>query len=349
VIKCLIQADIDPVSGRLRRGALLRFNNPPEGVSYKVLPGNRRYPRQLGHYEASPLTASLAVVRYLSIRRQRFDAAGVELVHSFFWQRPIEKLPLVHENDQSPSQFLSGYFGIRGVALERLKRMLLTPLKGQRLRSIVVWTKWAKYGFLEDGFSEDMIHVIPPPMPLNRPKEENEGRTILFLGRDFERKGGRIALQILSELSRDFDLQMLYVGPIKDSGLRRMLLETRRLKHYPNPSDETLYGEIYPAADIFFLPTSAEAFGLSILEAMSYGIPVVSSNLPPIAEICGESSGCFLSAPNHIDGYRSNLLRLIESKELREASGRMARRRIEAEYSPEKVGRSLVSVYESAL
>jgi 1,2-diacylglycerol-3-alpha-glucose alpha-1,2-galactosyltransferase len=47
--------------------------------------------------------------------------------------------------------------------------------------------------------------------------------------------------------------------------------------------------EAYCAADIFFMPTFAETFGLAVLEAQACSLPVIARNIPEFHEIFGDS------------------------------------------------------------
>ncbi|PWR72740.1 glycosyltransferase family 4 protein [Methanospirillum lacunae] len=47
--------------------------------------------------------------------------------------------------------------------------------------------------------------------------------------------------------------------------------------------------EAYCAADIFFMPTFAETFGLAVLEAQACGLPVLARNIPEFHEVYGDT------------------------------------------------------------
>lgn len=54
--------------------------------------------------------------------------------------------------------------------------------------------------------------------------------------------------------------------------------------------------EAYCAADVFFMPSFAETFGLSVLEAQSCGLPVIARSIPEFHEVYNESIRYFSSA-----------------------------------------------------
>jgi 1,2-diacylglycerol-3-alpha-glucose alpha-1,2-galactosyltransferase len=51
--------------------------------------------------------------------------------------------------------------------------------------------------------------------------------------------------------------------------------------------------EVYSGADIFFMPSYAETFGLVVLEALSSGLPVVARDIPEFREIFGDTISYF--------------------------------------------------------
>ena len=68
------------------------------------------------------------------------------------------------------------------------------------------------------------------------------------------------------------------------------------LKNYISESEKD---EFYKKADLFILPSFYEGFGLPVLEAMSYGIPVICSNNSSLMEIAGDSA--LLVDPNDVE------------------------------------------------
>jgi len=66
---------------------------------------------------------------------------------------------------------------------------------------------------------------------------------------------------------------------------------------------------------LFFLPSQTESFGLAALEAMSLGVPVISSNTGGIPEVNIQGETGFLSDVGDIDDMAKNALHIIQNKE----------------------------------
>ena len=83
--------------------------------------------------------------------------------------------------------------------------------------------------------------------------------------------------------------------------------------------------ELLQQADIFFLPSLWEGFGLAVVEAMAAGLPLVVSNIQGLGEIVGRHSQAgFLIDPKSEDGIADELSKLLKDSELRLLMGKNA-------------------------
>ena len=97
---------------------------------------------------------------------------------------------------------------------------------------------------------------------------------------------------LIEELCRELDLcaRVKFLGKIQDP------------KH------------VLELADLFILPSETESFGLAALEAMSVGVPVISSNTGGIPEVNKHGVSGLLSNVGDIEDMASNALSILESK-----------------------------------
>ena len=70
------------------------------------------------------------------------------------------------------------------------------------------------------------------------------------------------------------------------------------------------------SADLFLLPSEHESFGLSALEAMSYGVPVIATNVGGLPEVVEHEKTGFLSEVGDIDHMAQNAIRLLQDEKL---------------------------------
>jgi N-acetyl-alpha-D-glucosaminyl L-malate synthase BshA len=100
--------------------------------------------------------------------------------------------------------------------------------------------------------------------------------------------------------------------------------------------------EILAISDLFFIPSGSETFGLAALEAMSCGVPVISSNVGGLPEVNIEGVTGFLSELDDIDAMTEGSLRLLRDPELMRKFSAEARKRAET-FEKSQV----VSLYEA--
>jgi glycosyltransferase involved in cell wall biosynthesis len=137
---------------------------------------------------------------------------------------------------------------------------------------------------------------------------------ILFCGCIEAKKNLQTAVQASAEAG----ILLLIAGPWI-SGSRSVLSEKScgggRWSYlgYVSPSD---LGALYSAAVALVAPSYVEGFGLSAVEAMRCGCPVVASDCPALREVCGRAA---IHVPyHHIPGFASSLRALAGDRVLRD-------------------------------
>lgn len=145
---------------------------------------------------------------------------------------------------------------------------------------------------------------------------------VLFVGSEFKRKG-------LDDLIRAIrpGMKLLVVGKGERPGYYR------RLAASCGVTDRVLFKGLtddvrrcYAAADVVVLPSLREAFGMSILEGMACGLPVISSAAAGVSGLLDHgANGYVFNRPRELAG----LLEALKSDDLRQAFGAQARRTAE--------------------
>ncbi len=102
---------------------------------------------------------------------------------------------------------------------------------------------------------------------------------------------------------------------------------------------------IYANASLFVFPSLTEGFGLPILEAMSHGVPVVTSNYGAMAEIAGDAA--LLVDPYDVDEIAEAMHKVLTDENLRGTLIEKGFRRA-SQFSWEKTARETLAVYKAA-
>jgi N-acetyl-alpha-D-glucosaminyl L-malate synthase BshA len=100
--------------------------------------------------------------------------------------------------------------------------------------------------------------------------------------------------------------------------------------------------ELLAEADVFALSSSEESFGLSALEAMSCGTPVVATRVGGVPEVIEDGVTGLLSPPDDIEGFARRLAQLLFDPQLSATMGKAARAAAEKRYARS----SVVALYE---
>ncbi len=149
-------------------------------------------------------------------------------------------------------------------------------------------------------------------------KLEPDELVVLFVGSEFKRKGLDILIKAIS-----IGMKLLVVGKGERFGYYH------RLAKKCGVSGKVLFKRLkndirhyYAAADIVVLPSLKEAFGMSILEAMACGLPVISSATSGVAALINNGENGFIF--NRADEL-NELLKKLKPSNIRRLMGKQAR------------------------
>lgn len=105
----------------------------------------------------------------------------------------------------------------------------------------------------------------------------------------------------------------------------------------------------YQALDLFVAPQRWEGFGLTPLEAMACGVPVVATTVGAFEELLVDGETGFLVPPGDAPAIAQAVGRLLDDPELRASHASTARRRVEAAFRIENEAAAITAVYRQLL
>ncbi len=174
----------------------------------------------------------------------------------------------------------------------------------------------------------EKVRVIYNPLPLNLPlplgpatssaESERTGvrgkeeKNILFVGSGFQRKGLYFLIQALPLILKETEVRLLIVGHgnrKKAVRLAKGLGVENRLTFTGPVPDATPY---YREADLFVLPSIYEPFSSACLEAMSFGLPVVTTKMNGASEdIIEGGNGFIVEDPSETVSLAASISRTV--------------------------------------
>jgi glycosyltransferase involved in cell wall biosynthesis len=113
---------------------------------------------------------------------------------------------------------------------------------------------------------------------------------------------------------------------------------------YHDHMDLNLLYKKYPTVDIFVFASSAESFGINILEAMNFALPIACSNLSSMAETIKDA--CEYFNPYDINSIKNSLIKIISNNDFRKDIAFKAQKYAN-EYNWKKCSRATLSYINS--
>jgi glycosyltransferase involved in cell wall biosynthesis len=197
------------------------------------------------------------------------------------------------------------------------------------------------------------VEIPPACFDKERPDSTVEG---LFVGLWGERKGIYDLLDVMPSLLQVVpNFRLTLVGPPEDEGADLRVLEMIRARSLSDsvvPLGKVSEGrkrEAFLSADMFVLPTKAEVMPVAILEAMAYGLPIVSTTVGAIPEVVVDGEGGILVNPSDTNSLLQGVVRLGQDPALRCRMGLRNRGIVSERYSVQTVVELTFQAYQKIL
>lgn len=167
-------------------------------------------------------------------------------------------------------------------------------------------SKWAADSAISDYQAPpDKVKIIPfgPNMiniPEKRPPERNKPNVckLLFLGKEFTRKGGDIVYETFKILKdRRFPVSLTFVGSEVPAYVDDENIEIIDYIDKNTVEGMQEFEAIWREAHFLFLPTRAECFGIAFVEASAWGIPSIATDTGGVADAVLNGKNGFRMSP----------------------------------------------------
>lgn len=238
----------------------------------------------------------------------------------------IEKrVPLIYERHCSKSISVSSLFEKIKLALSNL----LLQININAYNCFVVLNEEEK-----KDWNSNNIMVIPNPLWFNVSKSVNsiENKTVVAVGRHSYEKRYDKLLQIWELVSKQYPDWVLKIYGAEDEklSLKKMVLDNNLEKHIKFYNPVKSIDKIFSKASILLSTSESESFGLVLIEAMAFGLPVIAFNGTSGAKtIIQNNKNGFLVFEDDIDLFVEKINFLISNKKIRDEIGEKAKRSTE--------------------
>lgn len=313
------------------------------------------------HYDAGKLarlpgSGSAAGVR--EIRKglgdvRRFDAVLWATWAAKFVPELVEARPAFLAMDMTPSQMAGmgehyGYSQRRASFLGSWKRRASERIY-RAARHFFPWNSWVAKSLIDEwGVAPSRVTSVSPGVDtrLFQPPTSRNGAgsscvKILFVGGDFQRKGGDLLLRWARETSLPVEVHLVTRDEIG-------VVPNNVVVHQGVGALSQELVCLYQSCDLFVLPTRADCYSLVALEAMACGLPVVVTSIGGIPELVVEGENGYLIPPDDYESLNARLNELVARPELRQRLGAAGRRRVVERYDSRSGVQTILEAMKAA-
>ena len=252
--------------------------------------------------------------------------------------------------------------------VKQLKWANLMLFTAKKVDRIIAISKDLYKDIAENHFPEQTILSIPNSVDVDYflPKKNCDNTRlhhITFVGRLEAVKGLEYLIQALKIVKMELDyvkLSLIGGGQLHDE-LKTLCQKFELLDDVTITGNTDNVLSYYQKTDLFVLPSLSEGLSLSLLEAMSCGLPVVATLVGGNAEIIdshfkeGNSrvndyyigEGGILVKPKDVMGLSKAILKILQDAGLSKQLGDNARSLVEKKFSLEKVAKEYIGLYHS--
>ena len=210
------------------------------------------------------------------------------------------------------------------------------------------------------GIPPESFTIIPNAVDTSRftPLEDrplgalSEEPLLLYHGRVDRRKGVLVLLDAFAELNGERALRLAVsgIGPDLDAVTGRvgeLGLEGKVEIVGYSPNDEV--PSVYRRGEVFVTPTFAEGFSSTILEAMSTGLPIISTRAVGVVDCLRHEENALLSEVGDAGSLAAEIRRMLDDDALREHLAAQGLQEARTLYSWPAIAGRIVDVYRELL
>jgi glycosyltransferase involved in cell wall biosynthesis len=267
-----------------------------------------------------------------AMREERLDGVVFHTqVTALFSVDLLRTLPSVVSLDATPINYdivgaAYGHKPARDGFLDRRKYQMNRAVFHAAGR-LVTWSDWSRRSLIDDyGVDSHRIRILAPgansaffQVGARRTSgaatdDPNRPVNILFVGGDFERKGGPLLSDVVRGLDRRCVLHLVTQANITPE-------ENVRVYRGIPPNNPELV-RLFRDADIFVLPSAGECLAVVLMEAAAAGLPVITTDVGALGEAVRAGESGFVMSVGDGAALRSALLQLASDASLRHRMGR---------------------------
>lgn len=218
-------------------------------------------------------------------------------------------------------------------------------------RGIFVFSNFVRDSLIRDfAVSAERIHTVYAGVNLRIPREVRHNRKepiILFVGKEFERKGGPLLLRAFKRVRRAIpNARLVIAGSNPQTDLPGV--DVVGFINKQSPEGEARLASLFAQAAVFTMPSHFEPFGIVFAEAMHFGVPCVGVNHCAMPEIVSDGETGLLVSPNDENGLAEALIYVLKNPDVARRFGDAGRTKARELFTWDTVAGKMQNVIEQA-
>lgn len=210
--------------------------------------------------------------------------------------------------------------------------------------------------YVLEKYEENAVYV-PNGVNLNEKKEASvikekwgleKGEYIVSVSRLVKHKGIHYLINAYKSLNTNKKLVIVGNSSYTDDYVRELVYMAKDDKNiiFTGTQSGEILNELFSNAYLFVQPSESEGLSIALLEALSYGLPVLVSDIPENKEVI-EGNG-FMFENKNVKDLEDNLRKLVENESLLHGIEEKAKKRVQDEYGWEKITENITRLYIEA-
>lgn len=312
---------------------------------YRLSDFRRRFGRPSGIFELDALSFGLSALRNQAILDGDLLILNGPFPFLGFTRRRTRTVGILHHREplRKASDLLTVPFGSIYQALTRPDVYVAPSRNTAREFGHMLKSGNGRIEIVSEGVDAGTFNTRANPSRVR--SKFGEKKTILYVGSLTKNKGVNLLIDALAVVRKSIDDAQLIIvgdGPLREKLQQQVaLLGLRNAVHFVGFIADEELPAFYAACDLFATASTVEGFGLTLLEAMASGKPIVAFRASSVPEVVGTAG--ILVSPTKINELSGAIQELLTNEHLRSSLSEIAARRASS-FSWENSARRIIEL-----
>ena len=241
--------------------------------------------------------------------------------------------------------------GLRGYEFAHPKIIDKELLEYREVDGITIPSRFVRETFIQRGVPEAKLLLAPYGVNLTNfypAGKEDKTFRVIHCGNISLRKGVHYLLQAFGELKLP-GAELWLIGSLTDE-IRPFLerFASPAIRHLGPFPERELY-RYYSQGSVYCLNSIEDGFGMTLVQAMACGLPVITTTNTGGADVIRDGRGGFIIPIRDVAALKEKILYFYENPEACRSMGEAARERVQTGFTWEDYGEKMIAHYQRIL